>query len=71
MPANMHIKRLFTTNKWLIDPVFLLLDVWQLVEIFADLNYGWDDSVPFTALWQHPVFQALMERSTQHQLIVS
>lgn len=53
-----------------MNPVFLPFDVSQVVQIFADLNYGWEDSVPFSVLCQHPVFQALMEKSTQHQLIV-
>ncbi|XP_075875620.1 sperm flagellar protein 2-like [Nelusetta ayraudi] len=41
----------------------------ELVQIFAELNCGWEDSIPFSVLCQHPAFQALMKKSTQHQLI--
>lgn len=41
------------------------------MQIFEELDYGPEDSVPFSVLCQHLVFQDLMEKSTQHQLVVS
>lgn len=41
------------------------------MQVFEELDYGPEDSVPFCVLCQHPVFQDLMEKSTQHQLVVS
>ncbi|XP_069563848.1 sperm flagellar protein 2 [Brachyistius frenatus] len=40
-----------------------------LVQMFRELGYEPEDWVPFSLLSQHPFFQALMDNSTQYQLV--
>ncbi|KAM6965443.1 sperm flagellar protein 2 [Aplochiton taeniatus] len=41
----------------------------MLMQIFGELGYRTDDTVPFSILSQHPVVQDIMDASPQYQLI--
>uniref|UniRef100_A0A672IYT4 Sperm flagellar 2 n=1 Tax=Salarias fasciatus TaxID=181472 RepID=A0A672IYT4_SALFA len=50
---------------------FIFADPQNLTQIFRELGYDSEGGVPFSILSQHPFIQALMEESTQYQLVVS
>uniref|UniRef100_A0A672IZ33 Sperm flagellar 2 n=1 Tax=Salarias fasciatus TaxID=181472 RepID=A0A672IZ33_SALFA len=51
------------------DQRFIFADPQNLTQIFRELGYDSEGGVPFSILSQHPFIQALMEESTQYQLV--